>query len=54
MSPKFNSSMTQLALVFENGNELTFDDFCQRKWHYILVRFRISYDVRLHRHDSYN
>lgn len=29
MSPKFNSSMTQLALVFENGNELTFDDFAK-------------------------
>ncbi len=29
MSQKFNSSMTQLALVFENGNELTFDDFAK-------------------------
>ncbi|HHT7859344.1 hypothetical protein NMV45_10620 [Pasteurella multocida] len=30
MKPKFDKSMTQLALVFEEGNELTFDDFANQ------------------------
>lgn len=30
MSPKFDKDMTQLALVFEEGNQLTFDDFANQ------------------------
>ena len=30
MSKKFEKDMTQLALVFENGNSLTFDDFANQ------------------------